>query len=338
MQASLICCLALIMTGCEDILGHWEKPAPATPAVTPETPVVATITVTPVATSGNIATGSTTALVTIATVDGGTMMYEVTVTNTKPASTDGFTATVPTAEGREPGTYYVWYYAKGDATHADSEISAEAIIVIISNKPAATIATAPTTPTGNIMVSTATALVTAGTASGGTMMYKVTDANTKPTSTEGFSTTVPTASSITTAGKRYVWYYAKGDNDHSDSNISDTAIEVTVKAAATISTAPTATTGNIVAGSTTALVSAGTATGGTMMYKVTTENTKPSTTDGFSETVPTAAAQSAGTCYVWYYAKADDTHTDSEISATAIAVTIIGGTGSLTPMGAPTNL
>ena len=108
MQASLICCLALIMTGCEDILGHWEKPAPATPAVTPETPVFATITVAPTATTGDIATGSTTALVTIATVDGGTMMYEVTVTNTKPASTDGFTGTVPTAEGREPGTFYVW--------------------------------------------------------------------------------------------------------------------------------------------------------------------------------------------------------------------------------------
>ena len=325
MQASLICCLALIMTGCEDILGHWEKPAPATPAVTPETPVVATITVAPTATTGDIATGSTTALVTIATVDGGTMMYEVTVTNTKPASTDGFTATVPTAEGREPGTYYVWYYAKGDATHTDSEISSTAITVTVSNKPAATIATAPTATTGVIYAGSTTALITAGAATGGTMMYKVTTTNTKPTSTSDFSDMVPTAASLTTAGTYYVWYYAKADTDHSDSDISSTAITVTVsnKPAATIATAPTATTGVIYAGSTTALITAGAATGGTMMYKVTTTNTKPTSTSDFSDMVPTAASlTTAGTYYVWYYAKGDTTHADSEISATSISISV----------------
>ena len=95
-----------------------------------------------------------------------------------------------------------------------------------------------------------------------------------------------------------------------------------VKPAATVTTAPTATTGDIVAGSETALVSGGTATGGTMMYKVTTANTKPTSTEGFSATVPTAKTLAAGTFYVWYYVKADATHTDSEISATAIAVTV----------------
>ena len=94
------------------------------------------------------------------------------------------------------------------------------------------------------------------------------------------------------------------------------------KPAATVTTAPTATTGDIVAGSETALVTAGTATGGTMMYKVTTENTQPTTTEGFSATVPTAKTLAAGTYYVWYYVQADDTHTDSEISATGIEVTI----------------
>ena len=432
-QASLVCCLALILTGCEDLFGEWSKPVPATPAVTPETPSVATITVAPVATTGDIATGSTTALVTIVTADGGTMMYQVTVTNTKPTSTEGFTATVPTAEGLEPGTYYVWYYAKGDATHADSEISATAITVIISNKPVATIATDPVATTGDVIAGSTTALVSAGTAEGGTMMYKVTTTNDKPASTEGFSETVPTAASLA-AGNCYVWYYVKGDADHSDSNISATAITVTLakpaatittaptatsgtiyagsttavvtagaasggtmmykvtdantkptstegfiatvptaegraagtfyvwyyvkgdethadseiegsvtvtisnKPAATVSTAPTATTGDIVAGSTTALVSAGTASGGTMMYKVTTTNTKPTSTEGFSATVPTAAAQASGTCYVWYYAKGDADHSDSAISSSAIAVTIIGGTGSLTPMGNPENL
>ena len=101
---------------------------------------------------------------------------------------------------------------------------------------------------------------------------------------------------------------------------------VTVKPAtlpaATITTAPTATTGTIAANSTTALVTAGVADGGTMMYKVTTTNTKPTTTDGFDATVPTAATLAAATYYVWYYVKADATHADSEISASAIAVTL----------------
>ena len=60
------------------------------------------------------------------------MMYEVTTTNTKPTSTTGFSATVPTAEGRAAGTYYVWYYAKADATHTDSEISTTAITVTVT--------------------------------------------------------------------------------------------------------------------------------------------------------------------------------------------------------------
>jgi hypothetical protein len=38
--------------------------------------------------------------------------------------------------------------------------------------------------------------------------------------------------------------------------------------------------------------------------------------------VPTAEGLTAGTYYVWYYVKADDSHTDSEISATGIEVTI----------------
>ncbi len=90
----------------------------------------------------------------------------------------------------------------------------------------------------------------------------------------------------------------------------------------TVTTAPTATAGYIIAGSTMALVSAGAADGGTMMYKVTTENTQPASTDGFSATVPTAEGCTASTYYVWYYVKADAYHTDSEISATAVAVTL----------------
>ena len=91
------------------------------------------------------------------------------------------------------------------------------------------------------------------------------------------------------------------------------------KPAATVTTAPTAKTG-VKAGEDVAIVNAGTATGGTMMYMV--NATQPASTDGFSATVPTAEGLTAGTYYVWYYVEGDASHTDSEISATGIEVTI----------------
>ena len=93
-----------------------------------------------------------------------------------------------------------------------------------------------------------------------------------------------------------------------------------VAPAATVTTAPTATEAIIEANSTTALVNAGAAEGGTMMYAVTTTNAQPSTAD-FSATRPTAQGRSAGTYYVWYYAKADVNHSDSEIAG-PVSVTL----------------
>lgn len=86
-------------------------------------PPAATVTTAPTATAGIIEAGSTTALVNAGAANGGTMMYAVTTTNVQPASTADFSATRPTAEGRAAGTYYVWYYAKADADHGDSEIA-----------------------------------------------------------------------------------------------------------------------------------------------------------------------------------------------------------------------
>ena len=91
-------------------------------------------------------------------------------------------------------------------------------------------ATVTTAPTGAAIVGVGkeTALVSGGVADGGTLMYAVTTTNTKPTSTAGFSDAVPTAKDITASGKVYVWYYVKGDDTHSDSEIAATAIEVPV--------------------------------------------------------------------------------------------------------------
>lgn len=92
---------------------------------------------------------------------------------------------------------------------------------------------------------------------------------------------------------------------------------------AKITTAPTATTGDIIAGIETPLVTAGEAEGGTIKYLVTSENTKPQINADFTETVPTALSYQAGTYYVWYYVEADEVHTDSELSATGIEVTVL---------------
>jgi hypothetical protein len=86
-------------------------------------PPAATVTTAPTATAALIEANSTSALVNAGAANGGSMMYAVTTTNAQPASTADFSATIPTAQGRTAGTYYVWYYAKADADHSDSEIA-----------------------------------------------------------------------------------------------------------------------------------------------------------------------------------------------------------------------
>ena len=101
-----------------------------------------------------------------------------------------------------------------------------------------------------------------------------------------------------------------------------TSDAVSAKEPATVTTAPTG-AAIVGVGKETALVSGGVADGGTLMYAVTTTNTKPTSTAGFSDAVPTAKDITAsGKVYVWYYVKADDSHSDSEIAATAIEVPV----------------
>ena len=87
-------------------------------------------------------------------------------------------------------------------------------------KPAATVINPPTIPYVGFKLGFANiALVYAGEADGGTMKYKVTDTDTTPASTDGFSATLPRATDITAPGTYYLWYFVEGDADHSDSEI-----------------------------------------------------------------------------------------------------------------------
>ena len=283
---------------------------------------VAEVTTAPTATTGDIIEGSTTTLVTAGKASGGTMMYAVTTTNTKPTSTEDFSDKVPTAASLAAGTYYVWYYAKADVDHTDSEISASGIAVIVK---AATVAVTSVT-----LDKTELALTVGDAAVQLTATVAPEDATDK---TVTWTSDKPAVATVDATGK--VTAVAAGEATITAQAGDKTATcKVTVtKAPATITTAPTATTGDIIECSTTALVTAGKASGGTMMYAVTTTNKKPTSTEGFSATVPTAASLAAGTYYIWYYAKADADHTDSEISVSGIAVTVKAkpGVNSLDP-------
>ena len=136
-------------------------------------------------------------------------------------------------------------------------------------KPVATVTTAPTASSETIYPQSTKALVNAGVAKNGTMMYRLTTSNTKPETAGDFSEDVPTAAGILNAGTYYVWYYAKGDDTHADSEIAG-PVEITVaKPAATVTTAPTAKTG-VKAGENAEIINAGVTSDGEMQYKVTT--------------------------------------------------------------------
>lgn len=85
---------------------------------------------------------------------------------------------------------------------------------------------------------------------------------------------------------------------------------------ATVTTAPTAKTLTY-NGSAQELVSAGIASGGTMQYVVTTENTAPAD-NLYTTSIPTAT--DAGTYYVWYKAVGDDNHYDTDAAVVPVSI------------------
>ena len=68
-------------------------------------------------------------------------------------------------------------------------------------------------------------LVSAGETNGGTIFYASTSVATKP---EKYAITSETVPQQTNANTYYVWYYIKGDANHTDSEVNDTPITVTI--------------------------------------------------------------------------------------------------------------
>ena len=96
--------------------------------------------------------------------------------------------------------------------------------ITVTTTPVAIVITAPTAKSDIPTVETP--LINEGMAQNGTMMYLVTEENTKPDNIEEFYEEVPTAGEY--GGPYYVWYYAKGDTGYADSEIAG-PVEVTVE-------------------------------------------------------------------------------------------------------------
>jgi len=176
-------------------------------------------------------------------------------------------------------------------------------------------------------------LATAGTASGGTMMYYVSTSNTTQTG-GSWSSSLPTA---TDAGTYYVWYYVAGDSNHSSTSFTPLGSKEIGKADASVTTAPTAVSGTLTYdGSAKTLFNTGSASGGTLKYKVTDSNTQPTSTSDFKTTIDQKT--DAKTYYLWYYVDADDNHNSTAINTTAITKTIGKAAPTYTAPAKNTNL
>ena len=103
---------------------------------------------------------------------------------------------------------------------------------------------------------------------------------------------------------------------------------VKVKRVATV-TAPTAVAASLTySGSAQTLFSAGSTTGGTMKYKVTTTNSKPASTADFKTTIDQGT--NAGTYYLWYYVDGGDNYNTTDVNGTAVTKAIGKAAATLT--------
>ena len=155
--------------------------------------------------------------------------------------------------------------------------------------PVAATVTAPTARTNLTYNGSSQALCTAGSCTGGTLRYSTNDGS-------SWTTTVPTA---TNAGTYTLWYKFDADANHTGSIAKTLLGTVTIAQTAALVSAPTAMTNLTYNGSSQALCTAGSCTGGTLYY---------STDDGSSWTTTVPTVSNAGTYTLCYKLDADANH------------------------------
>ena len=223
--------------------------------------------------------GTDQALVTAGGTTGGTMQYSL--------SEDGeYTEAIPTSI--DAGQYTVYYKVVGNDDYND--VAAQSVSVTIA-KANAQVTAAPQAVEALAFTGQPHALVTAGSAAGGTMQYSLSE--------DGeYTEAIPTG---TDAGDYTVWYKVVGDNNHNDTTAQSVSVTIG-KAAATVTTAPQAVTGLTYTGNPQALVTAGTAEGGEMQYS----------TDGSNYYTDIPTGTNAGDYSVWYKVVGDENHSDTD--------------------------
>ncbi len=244
----------------------------------------ADVTVTaPTAKTGLEYTGEAQELIVAGTVSVGTMQYKV--------GEGEWSENIPTATNA--GTYTVEYKVVVDDNYvAPQGGSVEVVIAKANATVTAPIAKIELKYTGN-----AQELITAGSVIGGKMQYKVGEGE--------WNENIPTA---TDAGTYTVEYRVIADGNHNAADGGE--VKVTIAKAEVTVTAPTAKTGLEYNGSAQELIVAGTASVGTMQYKVGEGE--------WSENIPTAT--NAGTYTVEYKVLPDDNHNAVEDGSVEVKI------------------
>lgn len=222
-------------------------------------------------------------------------------------STDGNTWSTTVPKGTNAGNYNVYCRVK------DGGVTSAALAKSIAK--AAPTYTAPTKKSNLTYNGSSQALVNAGSATGGTLQYKL--------GSGSWSTTVP---SQTNAGSYTVSWKVVGDANHTDVNETSLGSISIAKIPCSVASAPTAKSltfnGNRYNynGSSQVLVNAGTASTGTMMYKL--------GNGSWSESLPSAT--NAGT-YTVYYKAGSSNSNYADSAEGSIQVTIAKANGWIEP-------
>ncbi len=240
------------------------------------------------------------ALTTAGYTEHGTIKFTTTETAAAPTPGASWSTTVP--KGTDAGTYYVWFYVDGDSNHNDTD--PELVEVEIAK------ATPNVTPPANIALQTYQGtpleILTEGHTGSGTMYYAV--GNNEPAwGTSAWSTSIPKETEV---GNYYTWYYVTESDNYRSAGptaVSGYARIDEAPAGITVPHGKNLTFNN----EDQELVTAGSATGGTMLYAV-SESNQAAPESGWDDDVP--EAKIAGTYYIWYYVDGDDNHDDTEKS------------------------
>lgn len=235
----------------------------------------------------------------------GKMQYKVVNGTNANASQTAYASTIPT--GTNAGTYTVYY--KVVATNTNYADTAEKPITVIIEKATPTYKTPSFSSSSITYNGSAQTLINSGFTAHGKLLYGLGSSSTSAPSSWSESVVG------TNAGTYYVWYKLNGDSNHASIGATYLGSKVIAKANPVV-TAPTALALGYT-GSAQKLVSAGSTTGGTMMYSLDSAS--------WSSSVPTASA--SGKYTIYYYVQGNGNYNGTSVNS--VTSTIMDGVTGL---------